>query len=69
MIYTDLSGYLLKNTFQPESLEPWDQAEKKGTCWENRSQKMKQPPTAHPPHLMEASQAPSSRSKPPFKQP
>ena len=35
MIYTDLSGYLLENTFQPESLEPWDQAKEKGKFWEN----------------------------------
>lgn len=35
VIYTDLSGYLLENTFQLESLEPWDQAEEKGKCWEN----------------------------------
>ena len=35
VIYIDLSGYLLENTFQPESLELWNQAEEKGTCWEN----------------------------------
>ena len=35
VVYTDRSGYLLENTFQQESLERWDQAEEKETCWEN----------------------------------